>query len=58
MNKSKISQLKQYKKELLNKTSGLGETFVDIDEEKTETLDKLLDIDKNLANGEIKKNVS
>ena len=58
MNKSKISQLKQYKKELLNKTSSLGETFVDIDEEKTETLDKLLDIDKNLASGEIKKNVS
>ena len=58
MNKSKISQLKKYKKELLNKTSSLGETFVDIDEEKTETLDKLLDIDKNLASGEIKKNVS
>ena len=46
------------RKELLNSYSGLGETFVDIDDEKTETLDKLLDIDRKLASGEIKKNAS
>ena len=45
MNKSKISQLNQIRKELLNKYRSLGETFVDIDNEKIETLDKLLDID-------------
>ena len=55
MNKSRISQLKQMRKELLNGYSSLGETFVDIDDEKAETLDKLLDIDKKLASGEIKK---
>ena len=41
------------RKELLNSYSGLGETFADIDDEKTETLDKLLDIDRKLASGEI-----
>ena len=54
-NKSRISQLKRYRKEFLNKYSSLGETFVDIDDEKTETLDKLLDLDRKLASGEIKK---
>ena len=44
------------RKELLNKYSSLGETFVDIDDEKAETLDKLLDIDRKLASREIKKN--
>ena len=44
--------------ELLNRYSSLGETFVDIDDKKTETLDKLLDIDRKLASGEIKKNAS
>ena len=55
MNKSRISQVKRIRKELLNRYSSLGETFVDIDDEKTETLDKLLDIDRKLASGEIKK---
>ena len=45
MNKSRISQLKQMRKELLNRYRSLGETFVDIDNKKIETLDKLLDID-------------
>ena len=36
-NKSRISQLKQYRKELLNRYSSLGETFVDLDDEKRET---------------------
>ena len=45
MNKSRISQLKQMRKELLNRYRNLGETFVDIDNKKIETLDKLLDID-------------
>ena len=55
MNKSRISQLKQIKKELLNRYSSLGETFVNTDDEKTKTLDKVLDIDRKLARGEIKK---
>ena len=54
-NKSRISQLKQIRKELLNRYSGFGETFVDIDDKKTEALDKLLDINRKLASGEIKK---
>ena len=44
------------RKELLNKYSSLGEMFVDIDDQKAETLDKLLDIDRKLASREIKKN--
>ena len=52
-NKSRISQLKWMRKELLNRYSSLGGTSVDIDDEKTETLDKLLDIDSKLASGEI-----
>ena len=55
MNKSRILQLKKMRKELFNRCSSLGDTFVDIDEEKTETLDKLLYIDTRLASGEIKK---
>ena len=43
------------RKELLNRHSSLGETFVDIHNKKAETLYKLLDIDKKLASGEIKK---
>ena len=39
------------RKELLNRYSSLGDTFVDIDDEKTETLDKLLHIDRKLARG-------
>ena len=54
-NKSRISQLKRMRKELLNRYSSLGETFVNIDDEKTETLDKLLDVDRKLASGERKK---
>ena len=46
------------RKELLNRYSSLTETFVDIDDEKTETLDKLLGIDRKLASGEIKKKAS
>ena len=43
-NKSRVSQLKQMKKGLLNGYSSLGETFVDIDDDgKTESLDKLMD---------------
>ena len=44
--------------ELLNSYSSLGETSVDKDDKKRETLDKLLDIDRKLASGEIKKNAS
>ena len=55
MNKSRILELKKMRKELFNRCSSLGDTFVDIDEEKTETLDKLLYIDTRLASGEIKK---
>ena len=54
-NKSRISQLKRMRKELLNRYSSLGETFVGIDDEKTETLDKLLNLGRKLASGEIKK---
>ena len=54
-NESRISQLKRMRKELLNRYSSLGETFVDTDDEKTETLDKLLNLDRKLAGGEIKK---
>ena len=43
------------RKELLNRYSSLGETFVDIDHKKTETLDKLLDIDRKLARERLKK---
>ena len=43
------------RKKLLNRCSSLGDTFVDIDDEKRETLDKLLHIDIKLASGEIKK---
>ena len=39
------------RKELLNKHSSLGKVFVDTGDEKTETLDKLLD--RKLASGEI-----
>ena len=46
------------RKELLTRYRNLTETFVDIDDEKTETLDKLLDIDRKLASGEIKKDAS
>ena len=41
------------RKKLLNRCSSLGDTFVDIDDEKKETLDKLLHIDIKLASGEI-----
>ena len=54
-NKSRISQLKQYRKELLNRNGSLGETFVDIDDQKTESLYKLLDLDRKLASDDIKK---
>ena len=57
-NKSRISQLKGYRKELLNRYSRLGEIFVDIDNEKTETLDKVLDLDRKLASRKILKNAS
>ena len=57
-NKSRISQLKGYRKELLNRYSSLGEIFVDIDNEKTETLDKVLDLDRKLASRKILKNAS
>ena len=45
-NKSRISQWKQMRKELLNRYSNLGETFVDINDEKSETLDKLLEVER------------
>ena len=34
----------------------MGEPFVDVDYQKTEGLDKLLDIDTKLGSGEFKKN--
>ena len=43
------------RKKMFNRCSSLGDTFVDIDDEKTETLDKLLYIDTRLASREIKK---
>ena len=46
------------RKEFLNRHSTLGKVFVDTGDEKTETLDKVLDIDRKLASGEIKKNAS
>ena len=55
MNKSRISELKKMRKKMFNRCSSLGDTFVDIDDEKTETLDKLLYIDTRLASREIKK---
>ena len=55
-NKSRISQLKQMRKKLLNRCSSLEETFVGIVDKKTETLNKLLDIDGKLASGKISKN--
>ena len=45
-------------KELLNRYSSLGETFVDLQDEKAETLDKQMNIDKKLASDEILKNAS
>ena len=46
------------RKELLNRYISLGEIFVDIYDQKTETLNKLLDINRKLASGEILKNAS
>ena len=34
----------------------MGEPFVDVDDQKTEGLDKLLDIGRELGSGEFKKN--
>ena len=36
----------------------MGETVVDIGNEKTETLDKLIDLDRKLTSSEIKTNAS
>ena len=55
MNKSWVSQLKQIKNDALKKYSNLGEIFVDIFDEKMETLDALLKTDRKIAAGEIEK---
>ena len=55
-NKSRILQLKRMKKEAINQCKDLRETFVKLDDEKTKTLHKLLDIDSRLASGEIETN--
>ena len=65
-NKSKISQLKQTRKEMLNRYSDLGETFVHINDEQTKNLDELFVFERKLASrkkktGELpslKKNVA
>ena len=54
-NKSRISQLKRIKIEALQRYTSLEETFVDINNEKTEILDALLNIDRKLAVQEIEK---
>ena len=55
MNKSWVSQLKRIKNDALKKYSNLGEIFVDIFDEKMETLDALLKTDRKIAAGEIEK---
>lgn len=65
-NKSKISQLKQTRKEMLNRYSDLGETFVHINDEQTKNLDELFVVERKLASREkktgelpaLKKNVA
>ena len=54
-NKLRISKLKRIRKEALQRYAFLRETFIDIDNEKTEILDVLLNIDRNLATREIEK---
>ena len=44
------------KKEATNQCKDLGETFVKLDDEKTKTHHKLLDIDSRLASAEIETN--
>ena len=48
--------MRRMRKELLNRYSSMGEPFVDVDDQKTEGLDKLLDIGRELGSGEFKKN--
>ena len=54
-NKLRISKLKRIRKEALQRYASLRETFIDIGNEKTEILDVLLNIDRNLATREIEK---
>ena len=54
-NKSRLAQLKRIRKELLNCYSDFGEIFVDIHDEKNEVLDELLDVERKLAFGEVKR---
>ena len=53
-NKSKLSQLKQTRNKLLKCYKELGETFIEINDKKTETLDRLLELDHKLESGEFK----
>ena len=53
INKSKFSQLKRTRNKLLKRYKGLGETFIEINDKKTETLDRLLELDRKLQSGEI-----
>ena len=55
-NKSRLSQLKRIRKEILYHYKGLGETFVDTDDKKAEILDELLQLKRRLASGEFKTN--
>ena len=54
-NKSRLSQFKRIRKELLNRCSELGETFVDIHDKINEVLDELLDVERKLVSGELKR---
>ena len=54
-NKMRILQLKRIRNEALQSYASLGETFVNIDDKKTEILDALLSIDRKLVAGELKK---
>ena len=53
--KSKLSQLKRTRNKLLKSYKEIGETFIEINDKKAESLDRLLELDRKLENGEIKK---
>lgn len=54
-NRPKHSQLKRTRNKLLKHYKELGETFVEKNNKKTETLDRLLELDRKLESREIKK---
>ena len=54
-NRPQHSQLKRTRNKLLKHYKKLGETFVEKNNKKTETLDRLLELDCKLESREIKK---